>query len=60
MQAGDGERRLFSGTEAEIAGDLRDLRALGVAGLDFGFGGNTVEEVLTGMKRFRDEVLARV
>ena len=59
-RAGDGERRLFSGGPAEIAGDLRDLRALGVGSMDFSFGGDTVDAVLTSMKWFRDEVLARV
>jgi probable F420-dependent oxidoreductase len=59
-RAGDGERRLFSGGPAEIAGDLRDLRALGLGNLDFSFGGATAEEMLAAMQRFRDEVLARV
>jgi len=56
----DGERRLFSGGAAEIAGDLRAFRALGVGHVDFGFGGSSTDEMLTMMKRFRDEVLARV
>ena len=59
-RAGDGERRLFSGSPAEIAGDLRDLRSLGLGHLDLGFAGATPEEMLTAMRRFRDEVLARV
>jgi probable F420-dependent oxidoreductase len=56
----DGERRLFSGGAAELAGDLRAFRALGVGHIDFGFGGSSTDGVLTTMKRFRDEVLARV
>ena len=36
------------------------FRALGVGHIDFGFGGSSTDEVLTTMKRFRDEVLARV
>jgi probable F420-dependent oxidoreductase len=59
-KAADGERRLFSGSAAELAGDLRAFGALGVGHVDFGFGGTTVEGMLTGMKQFRDEVLARV
>ena len=59
-KAGDGERRLFSGGPAEIAGDLRDFGALGVGYVDFTFAKATVAETLTEMKRFRDEVLARV
>jgi probable F420-dependent oxidoreductase len=59
-KADDGARRLFSGGAGELAGDLRDLRALGVSDVDFSFLAETVEATLAGMKRFRDEVLARV
>ncbi|HEY6432165.1 MAG TPA: LLM class F420-dependent oxidoreductase [Acetobacteraceae bacterium] len=34
-RASDGERRLFSGSDADIAGDLRAMRELGVVGVDF-------------------------
>jgi probable F420-dependent oxidoreductase len=60
MKATDGERRLFSGSPAEIAGDLRDLSDLGVTHVDFGFTGTTAEEMLDAMKRFRDEIVSRV
>jgi probable F420-dependent oxidoreductase len=56
----DGERRLFSGGAVEIAGDLRAFRTLGVGHVDFGFSGSSTDEMLITMKRFRDEVLARV
>jgi len=59
-KAGDGERRLFSGGASELAGDLRDFSALGVGHVDFGFAGSTVEEMLTEMKRFREDVLGRL
>ncbi len=55
-----GERRLFSGGAAEIAADLRALRDLGVASVDFGLLGATPEASLDRMKRFRDGVLARM
>lgn len=55
-----GERRLFAGGAAEIAEDLRGLRGLGVAAVDFGLNGATVEGSLERMKRFRDEVMALV
>jgi probable F420-dependent oxidoreductase len=55
-----GERRLFSGSAAELAGDLRALRELGVASVDFGLGAATLDASLTRMKRFRDEVMALV
>jgi probable F420-dependent oxidoreductase len=60
MNATDGERRLFSGGPDEIAGDIRDLRNLGVTHVDFGFSGATAEEMLEAMKRFRDDVVSRV
>jgi probable F420-dependent oxidoreductase len=59
-KAGDGERRLFSGTPDEIAGDIRDFKAMGVAALDFNFAGATAEAVLDSMKSFRDTILAKV
>ncbi|MGH7153656.1 MAG: LLM class F420-dependent oxidoreductase, partial [Acetobacteraceae bacterium] len=34
-RASDGERRLFSGTDAEIVADLRAMRGVGVSGVDF-------------------------
>ena len=57
-KAGDGERRLFSGKPAEIAADMRALRDLGVGNLDFGFGGTTVEAMLSEMEAFKKDVLS--
>lgn len=59
-RAADGARRLFAGGAAEIAEDLRAFRELGVAAVDFGLGGATLDASLDRMKRFRDEVMARV
>ncbi|HLJ22147.1 MAG TPA: TIGR03619 family F420-dependent LLM class oxidoreductase [Stellaceae bacterium] len=59
-KAADGERRLFSGSPAEIAGDLRDLGSLGVGHIDFSFAGATADDMLEAMKRFRDDVVSRV
>ena len=59
-KADDGERRLFSGSAAEIAGDLRELGALGVTHVDFSFAGATADAMLDAMKRFRDDVVSRV
>ncbi len=59
-KAQDGERRLFSGGPGDIAGDLRALKSLGVEYVDFTFAEATAAATLTEMKRFRDEVLARV
>ncbi|MGE5202503.1 MAG: LLM class F420-dependent oxidoreductase [Acidobacteriota bacterium] len=53
-----GDRRLFSGTAAEIAADLRTFRELGVAAIDFPFTGPTIDATIDNMKRFRGEVVA--
>jgi alkanesulfonate monooxygenase SsuD/methylene tetrahydromethanopterin reductase-like flavin-dependent oxidoreductase (luciferase family) len=58
--AGDGEHRLFAGSPALMAADIRALRDLGVGSIDFGFGGSTADEVLSGMQKFRAEVLPLV
>jgi alkanesulfonate monooxygenase SsuD/methylene tetrahydromethanopterin reductase-like flavin-dependent oxidoreductase (luciferase family) len=58
--AGDGEHRLFAGPPALVAADIRALRDMGVSCIDFGFGGSTADEVLTGMQKFRAEVLPLV
>jgi probable F420-dependent oxidoreductase len=59
-QATDGERRLFSGSDADIAGDLRLLRALGVSAVDIDFERPDAEVSLAEMRRFKDEVWSRV
>ena len=59
-KAGDGERYLFSGSAADMAGDLRALQAAGVGSVDFDFSGATVDAVLDKMQRFRREVVAQV
>jgi hypothetical protein len=56
----NGERRLFAGSTAEIAEDLRTLRDFGVTAVDFSLAGPTLEASLDRMKRFRDEVMALV
>ena len=59
-RADNGDRRLGSGDNAAIAGDLRALRDLGVIAVDFSFGGDTADAVIDNMRRFRDDVLAKV
>ncbi|HLY46034.1 MAG TPA: LLM class F420-dependent oxidoreductase [Stellaceae bacterium] len=59
-RADNGERRLGSGNNAAIAGDLKALRELGVIAVDFSFGGDTADAVLANMRRFREDVLAKV
>ena len=59
-RADNGERRLGSGDNAAIAGDLRALKELGVIAVDFNFGGDTADTVIADMRRFREDVLAKV
>ena len=59
-KAGDGERKLFSGSAADIAADIKALAAAGVGAIDTGFDGATVPEILANMKAFKAEVMARV
>ncbi|HEY5299676.1 MAG TPA: TIGR03619 family F420-dependent LLM class oxidoreductase [Acetobacteraceae bacterium] len=58
-QAGDGERRLFSGTDAAILGDLRALEAAGVTGLDVDIERADADASIAELRRLR-ELLARV
>jgi len=59
-KADDGERHLFSGSAAEIAGDLRAMRELGVEAVDFSFPEPTADAVLAAMRKFHDEVVAKI
>ena len=59
-KASDAERRLFSGSAADIAGDLRALRDLGVTAVDIDFERPDPDASLAEMRRFRETVLARI
>jgi len=59
-KASDGERRLFSGSTADIVGDLKTLRALGVSAVDIDFECPEVEASIAEMRRFKDDVLSRL
>ncbi len=56
----DGERKLFTGGAADWIGDIRALRDVGVTSFDFGLFGPTLAATLDNMRRFRDEVAAKV
>jgi probable F420-dependent oxidoreductase len=58
-KAGDGERRMFSGSMADCVQDVRDLKALGVANIDIGLKGSTPDEVVASMRHFADQVMAK-
>jgi probable F420-dependent oxidoreductase len=59
-QASDGERRLFSGGDADIIGDIHALQDLGVTAIDFDFERLEEADVIAEMRGFRERVLARV
>ena len=56
----DGERKLFTGSAADFAGDIRALRDVGVTAFDFGLFGPSLDTTVDNMRRFRDEVIAKV
>jgi probable F420-dependent oxidoreductase len=58
--ASDGERRLFSGTDADVTSDLRALRDLGVTAIDIDFGRPSAAEVITEMGRFKTEIIEKI
>jgi probable F420-dependent oxidoreductase len=58
-QASDGERRLFSGSDADIIGDIHALEDLGVTAIDFDFERPQETAVITEMRSFRERVLAK-
>jgi alkanesulfonate monooxygenase SsuD/methylene tetrahydromethanopterin reductase-like flavin-dependent oxidoreductase (luciferase family) len=59
-KASDGERRLFSGSEADLIADLRALRDAGVTAIDIDFGRPSAKEVIAEMRRFKAAVLDKV
>lgn len=59
-RADDGERRLFSGEIGDVVADLKAFAEFGVGHVDFSFGGDTAEAMIAEMRRFRDDVLAKV
>jgi len=58
--ASDGERRLFSGSDADIIADVRAMRDEGVTAIDFDFGRPSHAEVIGEMSRFRAAVIDKV
>jgi hypothetical protein len=59
-RASDGERRLFSGSTADIAADLRALRDLGVGAVDIDLERPDAAAVIAEMRRFQEQVIARI
>ena len=60
-KATDGERRLFSGSEADIIADFRALKEAGVTAIDVDFGGRPdAAATLAEMRRFREAVIEKI
>ena len=58
--ASDSERRLFSGSEADIIGDFRALRDMGVTAIDIDFGRPDASAMIAEMHRFRAAVIDKI
>jgi probable F420-dependent oxidoreductase len=56
----NGERKLFTGGGADYAGDIRALQDVGVTFFDFGLFGPSLDATITNMRRFKDDVMAKV
>ena len=59
-EASDGERRLFSGSDADIIGDMHALSDLGVTALDIDFDRPDAAAVIAEMRRFRAAVIEKM
>jgi hypothetical protein len=59
-KASDGERRLFSGSTADIIADLQALRDLGVCAIDIDFERADPDESIAEMRRFQEQVISRL
>lgn len=58
--ASDGGRRLFSGSEADLIGDFRALRDIGVTAIDIDFGRPDADAVIAEMRRFKAAVIEKI
>ena len=56
----DGERKLFTGGAADYVGDIKALQDVGVTAFDFGLFGADAEATVGNLRRFRDDVMAKV
>ena len=52
--------KLFTGGTADYASDIRALAEVGVTSFDFGMFGPTLAATIDNMRRFKDEVIAKV
>jgi probable F420-dependent oxidoreductase len=58
-KADNGERTLFSGSNADIIEDVRAMRGLGVTALDFNFAAASADDAIAAMRQMHEQVLAK-
>src|SRR5215470_13429405 len=58
-KADNGERALFSGSNAELIEDVRTLRGLGVSALDFNFAASDADAAIAAMRQMHEQVLSK-
>ena len=56
----DGEGEMFTGGTADYVGDIKALEDLGVSAVDVRLFATTLDGTIDNMRRFRDEVMAKV
>ena len=56
----DGQRKLFTGGAADFTDDIKALSDAGVSSFDFGLFGKDLQVTVDNMRKFRDEVMAKV
>jgi probable F420-dependent oxidoreductase len=56
----DGQRKLFTGSAQDWIGDIKALQDAGVSSFDFGLFGATLGATIDNIRRFRDDVVAKV
>jgi probable F420-dependent oxidoreductase len=56
----DGEAEMFTGGAADYVADIKALAELGVASVDVRLTAATLDDTIGNMRRFRDDVLAKV
>jgi probable F420-dependent oxidoreductase len=60
LKLDDGQRQVFTGSDADVARDIEAFRALGVRHLLFSFARASLPESIAAMERFADKVLTQV
>lgn len=58
-KASDGERKLFTGSVAEVNGDIHALEDLGVTRLDIRVGGADIDAMVASARKLRNDVLSK-